>query len=121
MREIRPSGSVRGVRRKPYPYRDRLTSDAKQRSLALCSACQLHPRRRACGFVGRVQRVPSEAANPSGNAKTTSRRDLLERYKWEQTLAREAMPGRRLRCCQICSAGNLSLSVEVSVSTETAI
>jgi hypothetical protein len=22
MREIRPSGSVRGVRRKPYPYRD---------------------------------------------------------------------------------------------------
>ncbi len=24
MREIRPSGSVRGVRRKPYPYRDSL-------------------------------------------------------------------------------------------------
>jgi hypothetical protein len=28
MREIRPSGSVRGVRRKPYPYRDTLTPDA---------------------------------------------------------------------------------------------
>jgi hypothetical protein len=24
MREIRPSGSVRGVRRKPYPYRDEI-------------------------------------------------------------------------------------------------
>jgi hypothetical protein len=28
MRETRPSGSVRGVRRKPYPYRDTLTPDA---------------------------------------------------------------------------------------------
>jgi hypothetical protein len=28
MREIRLSGSVRGVRRKPYPYRDRPKSDA---------------------------------------------------------------------------------------------
>jgi hypothetical protein len=29
MREIRPSGSVRGVRRKPYPYRDTLLPDAE--------------------------------------------------------------------------------------------
>ena len=28
MREIRPSGSVRGVRRKPYPYRDSPQPDA---------------------------------------------------------------------------------------------
>ena len=25
MREIRPSGSVRGVRRKPHPYRDKIS------------------------------------------------------------------------------------------------
>jgi hypothetical protein len=31
MREIRLSGSVRGVRRKPYPYRDRPTTAAQQR------------------------------------------------------------------------------------------
>jgi hypothetical protein len=35
MREIRPSGSVRGVRRKPYPYRDTHQPDAKQRALLL--------------------------------------------------------------------------------------
>ena len=29
MREIRPSGSVRGVRRKPYPYRDTPPADAE--------------------------------------------------------------------------------------------
>jgi hypothetical protein len=29
MREIRPSGSVRGVRRKPYPYRDANPTDAE--------------------------------------------------------------------------------------------
>jgi hypothetical protein len=29
MREIRPSGSVRGVRRKPYPYRDNPQPDAE--------------------------------------------------------------------------------------------
>ena len=31
MREIRPYGSVRGVRRKPYPYRDSPTTAAQQR------------------------------------------------------------------------------------------
>jgi len=31
MREIRPYGSVRGVRRKPYPYRDKHPSGAEQR------------------------------------------------------------------------------------------
>ena len=36
MREIRPSGSVRGVRRKPYPYRDEaLNPMRKQRVLSL--------------------------------------------------------------------------------------
>ncbi len=29
MREIRPYGSVRGVRRKPYPYRDTTPADAE--------------------------------------------------------------------------------------------
>jgi hypothetical protein len=29
MREIRPYGSVRGVRRNPYPYRDTLPPDAE--------------------------------------------------------------------------------------------
>lgn len=29
MREIRPSGSVRGVRRNPYPYRDAHPADAE--------------------------------------------------------------------------------------------
>jgi hypothetical protein len=31
MREIRPSGSVRGVRSNPYPYRDDISADAEQR------------------------------------------------------------------------------------------
>jgi hypothetical protein len=31
MREIRPSGSVRGVRRKPYPYRDNIHPLQEQR------------------------------------------------------------------------------------------
>src|SRR5664279_683343 len=33
MREIRPYGSVRGVRRNPYPYRDHPSSGAKHRVL----------------------------------------------------------------------------------------
>ncbi len=35
MREIRPSGSVRGVRRKPYPYRDNPATAAQQRGFEL--------------------------------------------------------------------------------------
>ncbi len=33
MRETRPSGSVRGVRSDPYPYRDPTSSGAKHRVL----------------------------------------------------------------------------------------
>ena len=41
MREIRLSGSVRGVRRKPYPYRDINSSGAKHRS---CTTTKLNGR-----------------------------------------------------------------------------
>jgi len=57
MREIRPYGSVRGVRRKPYPYRDIPQPDAKQRVLFLGrhrgqgkpQTQQGRPRGTACG------------------------------------------------------------------------
>jgi hypothetical protein len=43
MREIRQSGSVRGVRRNPYPYRDScfafLTRSSTARQLALANYC----------------------------------------------------------------------------------
>jgi len=49
MREIRQSGSVRGVRRKPYPYRDLPKSDAV--GSALLSVAQKPARRtQAAGF-----------------------------------------------------------------------
>src|ERR1700681_3841896 len=38
MRETRSYGSVRGVRRKPYPYRDKGTAAAKQRPHGLLSS-----------------------------------------------------------------------------------
>jgi hypothetical protein len=39
MREIRPSGSVRGVRRKPYPYRDTNSSGAQHRAYRVTNDC----------------------------------------------------------------------------------
>jgi hypothetical protein len=41
MREIRPSGSVRGVRRKPYPYRDIPPAGAEHRVLQSCKGDEL--------------------------------------------------------------------------------
>jgi len=38
MREIRLSGSVRGVRRNPYPYRDHPKTDAEGSVYVLCRA-----------------------------------------------------------------------------------
>jgi len=50
MREIRPYGSVRGVRRKPYPYRD-----------------TLNPMPQAALFLGRPSRhgTPALMADPT--------------------------------------------------------
>lgn len=69
MREIRPSGSVRGVRRKPYPYRDTLQpmrsmalfNDAAETGLREVGTelhcrtfrrCSRPPRRAVCGGYG---------------------------------------------------------------------
>jgi len=57
MREIRLSGSVRGVRRKPYPYRDHPIAGAEGTVAALAlpmtpdgaTEASKPPRRTACG------------------------------------------------------------------------
>jgi len=52
MREIRPYGSVRGVRRKPYPYRD-----------------TLNPMPQAALFLGRPSRHVSQTDIPDALRK----------------------------------------------------
>ena len=65
MREIRPSGSVRGAGREARPYRDYPNSDAKQRGLLLvvprhcteAADASKPPRRAACGWTTTAARL----------------------------------------------------------------